>query len=453
MVCWWVVVPLLTRWSFPHLRARFGGLRCSPVRLEQVLADQVGRGQFDGVLAVEAGHAEPGSGLLGGPHQTLLGDVAERVGADLRADAVHIEATGDQLGAGGEVDAVEAGPFHRRGRDADVDLDGPGLAQHPDQRPLRVAAHDRVIDDDQSLALDLVDQGIELEADAELPQRLRGLDEGAADIGVLGEALPVGDAGGLGVADSGRDARLGDADDQVGVDRVLLGESAADLDASGVDAAPGQFRVGTGQVDVFEQAALRLGRGEAGRAQPVLVDGDHLAGLDLADEVRADGVERGRLTGHGPAAGEPPEHERVDALRVTRGVQGVLVHEHQAERAAKLRQDPLCGGGHRLVGPGRQQRGDQVRVGGGAVHVDAEAVDLFEQVGGVDQVPVVGQGDRHAGFGRADGRLGVLPVGGSGGGVAGVADGQVPLQRGERGFVENLGDQAEILVDDGPGAV
>ena len=79
-----------------------------------------------------------------------------------------VEAVGDQLGAGGEVDAVEAGPLHRRAGDPHVHLAGAGLAQHPDQGALGVAAHDRVVDDDQPLALDHVAQRVELEPDAEL---------------------------------------------------------------------------------------------------------------------------------------------------------------------------------------------------------------------------------------------------------------------------------------------
>ncbi len=35
-----------------------------------------------------------------------------------------------------------------------MDLGGAGLAEHPDQGALGVAAHDRVVDDDQALALD-----------------------------------------------------------------------------------------------------------------------------------------------------------------------------------------------------------------------------------------------------------------------------------------------------------
>ena len=110
-----------------------------------------------------------------------------------------------------------------------MDLGGAGLAQHPHQGPLGVAAHDGVVDDDEALALDDLAQGVELEADAELAQGLGGLDEGAPHVGVLHQALPVGDAGGLGVADGGRGARLGRGDDEVGLHRVLAGQGRPHL--------------------------------------------------------------------------------------------------------------------------------------------------------------------------------------------------------------------------------
>ena len=53
-------------------------------------------------------------------------------------------------------------------------LGGARLAQHPHQRALGVAAHDRVVDDDEPLAADDLAQRVELEPDAELADRLRG---------------------------------------------------------------------------------------------------------------------------------------------------------------------------------------------------------------------------------------------------------------------------------------
>ena len=157
---------------------------------------------------------------------------------------------------------------------------------------------------------------------------------------------------GLGVPDGGRRARLGHRDDQVGLGRVLLGQPAADLDPRGVHAAAGDRGVGPGQVDVLEDAALGLGDREVLAAQPVLVDRDELAGLDLADHRGADDVQRRGLAGDHPATLEPAEHQRAHALRVARRVERVLVHEREAEGAAQLGQHLHRGGLDRQVGPG-----------------------------------------------------------------------------------------------------
>ncbi len=341
-------------------------------------------------------------------------------------------------------------------------LEGAGLAEHPDLGALGVAAHDRVVDDDQLLAADHVLERVELEPDAELAQGLAGLDERAPDVGVLDEALAERDAALLGVARRGRRAGLGDRHHQVGLDRELAGQLAAHLDPRGVHGLAGDGGVGAGEVDVLEHAALAGRLGEPVGAQPVLVDRDQLAGLDLADHAGADGRQRGVLGGDHPAAVEPAEDQRADALRVARGVQGVLVHPDERERAAQQRQHlerPLL---QRGVGVVRQQGGDQAGVVGRAlvgagVQVElavgaGQRLDHLAQVGGVDQVAVVAQRDRAVG-GGAERRLRVVPGAGAGGGVARVADRQVPLERVQRGLVEDLRDQAHVLVDQDLAAV
>ena len=70
------------------------------------------------------------------------------------------------------------------------------------------------------------------------------------------------------------------------------------------------------------------------------------------------------------------------------------------------------------------------------------------QDGGVGEVAVVGQGDPAPGGVGLERRLGVLPAGAAGGRVAGVADRQVPLEGGQRRLVEDLADQAHLLVDE-----
>ncbi len=343
-----------------------------------------------------------------------------------------------------------------------MDLGGAGLAEHADQGALGVAAHDGVVDDDQALALDDFLQRVQLQADSELPDRLRGLDERTADVGVLHQARAEGDAGGLRVADGGRGAGFRGRYDQVGLDRGFLRELAAHLHAGEVHIAAGDVGVRAGQVHVLEDTALGLRFRESRGAQPVLVDGDELARLDLAHVARTADVQGSGLRGDDPAALQPPEDQRADALRVTGGVEGVLVHEDQREGALDLRKD-LVGGfldGQRLavlVHLGREQRGQQVGVVGrrhtrGAALLLGQVGDHLGELGGVDEVAVVAERDR-AVRGGTERRLGVLPHGGTGGRVAGVTDRDMTLERTERGLVEDLGHQAHVLEDEDLGAV
>ena len=81
-------------------------------------------GDRDRVLAVEARAAERPCGATGGRDHPFEREVAERIGADVRADLLDGEVGRDQLLPRRHVDAVEARPLDRRARDADVDLGG-----------------------------------------------------------------------------------------------------------------------------------------------------------------------------------------------------------------------------------------------------------------------------------------------------------------------------------------
>src|SRR5580765_3372341 len=446
--------------SMSGARHGFGDDVNRQLELEDALAQPVLGRQRHGVVAREAGRAEPVGALVGGLDHPGQRDVAEGVGTDRPAYLFDPDPGGDQLGPGREVDPVEAGPADRRGGDPDVHLGGAGLTEHPDERALGVAADDRVVDHDEPLAADDLAQRVELEPDTELADGLRGLDEGAADVGVLDEALAVGDAGLLGVADGGRRARLGRRDDQVRVDGVLAGEDPAHLDPGLVDHPVVDRGVGAGEVDVLEDAALGRGLGEARGPQAVLVDGDHLAGLDLPDEGGADDVQGRGLGRDDPAAVEATEDEGTDPLRVARGIQGVLVHEDETERALEEGQHLLGAGLQRAVGVVREQRGDERGVGRVAAAQLAEVgragrralLDEVAQLGTVDQVAVVRERDG-AVVVAAEGGLGVLPRRAAGRRVAAVADREVALERGQRALVEDLRDQAHVLVDQQPLAV
>ena len=119
---------------------------------------------------------------------------------------------------------------------------------------------------------------------------------------------------------------------------ILGRQPPAQLDPGRVHAPAGDRGVRPGQVDVLEQAAARLGHGEPPGPDAPLVDRDQLARLDLAHEGGPDDVECRRLARHHPAAGQPPEHQRAEALRIASRVQGPLVHEDQRVGAPDQRQ-------------------------------------------------------------------------------------------------------------------
>ena len=131
----------------------------------------------------------------------------------------------------------------------------------------------------------------------------------------------------------------------------------------------------------------------------------------------------------------------------------MLVHEDQAERAAQAREHLERGGLERVVRVPGQQRGDQRGVGGVAARELAAPLaavalgDEVDQLGGVGEVAVVPEGDGAGGRG-SERRLRVLPGAATGGRVARVPDGDVPLQGVQRGLVEDLGDEAHVLVDE-----
>ena len=65
------------------------------------------------------------------------------------------------------------------------------------------------------------------------------------------------------------------------------------------------------------------------RDRAVEIDLDELAGLDLADEVGADHVERDGLAGEHHRVAEPAHHQRADAERIAAGDHAARGHADQ----------------------------------------------------------------------------------------------------------------------------
>ena len=217
-----------------------------------------------------------------------------------------------------------------------------------------------------------------------------------------------------------------------------------------VHAVPVELRVGTRDVDELEEAELRSGLREADRTHARRVDRDELTGLDVADVVRVDEVERGRLAREHPAAFGLSDHERAEPVLVAHTEEVRFVHQHERERTREPRQDLhqrvleiAAVGAELVVVLAHEQLADQLAVGGEHARQHPEVV---RELLGVREVAVVTEREPGVGDGAVD-RLRVAPRARTGRGVTDVADREMAVERREPALVEHLGDEAHVLDD------
>ena len=211
----------------------------------------------------------------------------------------------------------------------------PGVAQHLHDLARRVAAHDRVVHDDDALAGDDLGQRVELQPQAVLAQLLAGLDEGARDVAVLDQPVVLREAGGAREAARRRVAGVRHRDHEIGVDRRLAARISPIRPRETWITWPPRRESGPREVDVLEDAqrAARRRRPPGASARPFVGDRDDLAGLDVAQELGADDVERAGLRRDAVAVAE---HARATSgrrpSRIAEGDDAVLGHHDRASR-------------------------------------------------------------------------------------------------------------------------
>ena len=298
-----------------------------------------------------------------------------------------------------------------------------------------VPSHDAVVEDDDPTAARDLGQHVVLEPRPELAQARRRLDEGPADVAIAHEAVGIREACFLGEAGRSGDGRVRDADDDVGVGRTLAREQPAHLPSDRMDAVTVEARVGPLEVDELEGAGrVSRPRCDQRRGQPVGIDDDDLARLDVAVERGADAVEGAGLGGEHPAVAEPADAERTIAHPVASADELGRRRDDERERATPARHDlaqPLEHGvAVRLRDRMREDRG----VGAEAGRFLGRRVRLA-QLERVDEVAVVGDRDRPdalerrqavGAVGAEHDRLDVVEVARAARRVAAMPDRQVP---------------------------
>ena len=310
------------------------------------------------------------------------------------------------------------------------------------------------------LPRDDVAQRVELEPDAELADGLRRLDERAPDVGVLDQALAVGDAGLLRVADRGRRAGLGHRDDQVGLDRVLAGP-AGGRSRRARRARRGRRSWCRGGPGRRTRRGSPWGRPAAKRwvrrpcSSIAISSPGSTSRTNEAPTMSSAAVS---LATTQPRSSRPSTSGRMPCgSRAAYSVVSSMKTRQNAPRssgstssAASSSERSGCAASSAvtrsvsLVASGvATPSGSSPRASAARAARRASSPVLIRLPLWPSASPPVAGG--------AEGRLGVLPDAGAGGGVAGVADGEVAAQGGEGGLVEDLRDQAHVLVDDDAG--
>ena len=275
---------------------------------------------------------------------------------------------------------------------------GACLAQHGDDAVDGGSAHDAVVDHYHALSAHAVGDGIQLDAHAFHALLLAGLDEGAADVGVLDDSLFIWYARFLGITNRRVDARFGNADNHVGVDRAGAGKDTSSLLARLVHAYAVDGGVAAGEIDVLKNADRVFFVGEI-RAKAVIalltlaVDDDDLAGLNVADELSAAGVKRSAFACHHHRAVVFAEAERTEAVRIAGGDD--LARTHHQQRIGALYTAHCLD--HRFLDAvdaqtrARYQVTDDLAVDG-RLKNSAALLQLTPDLNRVSQVAVVGNG-------------------------------------------------------------
>ena len=273
------------------------------------------------------------------------------------------------------------------------------------------------------------------------------MDKGPGDILILDQAHFVGQTAHIGITHGGAQGGIRYTHHDIGIGRSLRGQQAAGFAAEGMHVAAFDVAVGAREIDVFHgthRVSHRIGILAA--TQTVVVDGDHLAGFQVPDELGPHRPERTRLAAHHVSIAQTSQRQRPEAVFIAGRVDAVFGHDEEGESSLQTVQRLYDGEDARIV----LREGalfDEVRQDfavGGRVEQAAHVFQFSTQLVGVDDVAVVGQGEIARMVPEEEG-LDVFDPAAARRGVADMADGAVARELGQMGAVEDLGHQAQAL--------
>ena len=192
------------------------------------------------------------------------------------------------------------------------------VANHFDDLARRGAAHQRVINNDNTLTLNHSTNRIEFKLDTEVANRLLRLNKGSTDVMIANQPQLEGDARFFGITHCRRYTGVRHGKHDISVDMVFTGQLATELFTDGVNLFTKDRAVRTCKVDKFEDTGGWRGffKGPV-RRHAVLINNHHLARIDFTDKLRLDQVKGTSLRGDNISTVESAESKRTETVRVT----------------------------------------------------------------------------------------------------------------------------------------
>ena len=145
------------------------------------------------------------------------------------------------------------------------------------------------------------------------------------------------DAAGLSVTQGRGGGGVGDGNDNVCIHRAFLCQLLTHLAADLVATLFENLGVRAAEVDVFENAVGQaVFLDEPFGMEPVVCDGEELAGLDVPDVVGSQQIEGAGLGGDTPGFSHAGDGQRAEPEAIAGHLHGVLADENQAETSGEF---------------------------------------------------------------------------------------------------------------------
>ena len=289
------------------------------------------------------------------------------------------------------------------------------------------AAHNRVIYQDNPLALHNRAVGGMFHAHTQFTHGLCRLNEGAPDIVIADDAQFIRDTGCLRIAKGCRHAGVWHRDHDIRINACFMGELGAHGFAYVIDRTAMHDRVRAREIDIFKNAGTRghFGEGLDG-FNAVIGDDHHFAIFNIPHKTRADNIKRTGFGGENEMPVQLPQNQRANAQGITRTDQLFIGQTDKGIGPFELLQGIDETVGKFASAALRHQMQNHFRVAGRLI--DRAAADqLTPQGQTIGQIAVMGNG-KAAPRQFGEQRLHIAQNGFAGCGIAHMADGTFAFQ-------------------------